>query len=546
VSEAGNDDWDCEFDVVVVGLGAAGSVAAIEAAERGRRVLAVDTWGRGGASARSGGVIYAGGGTPQQEAAGFADDPDHMELYLSREEGVPEDDTLLRAFCERSRDDLAWLVARGVAIAPGFDDAKAIVPTDDSVGLYFSGNEQHYATACPPVPRGHRVAGHGMTGADLVAALHETARRRGVTIIPNARLVALRTDDEGVVGADIRALPSDRGTRIAHAALYRLVDASAMIMRRVPHALTAAIERFEQRRGTPLHVGAKKAVILATGGFAYNRDLLELHAPQFDRTLPLGTPGDDGSGILCAQQLGARVRLMDHCAASRFFSPPIAFASGVLVDAHGERICDESLYAASLSARIAEHGGRAWLIVDDKMCDDARAQIRDGARLRSRPWSEIVTGRANHVVFPKLFGRINLYANRRRASTIAALARKCRLPSGALERAIGAYNQRARAHEPDELGKPDRHVQPVERPPFSAIPCHLGSIVFPAPCITLGGLDVDLAQRVKRDDDRVIPRLYAAGRCAAGIASRSYVSGLSLADCVFAGRNAGIAAASDD
>ncbi len=104
----GTQHYDEEFDVVVVGMGAAGSVAAIQAADNGARVVTLDRWGRGGASARSGGVVYAGGGTRQQLAAGFHDDPDRMERYLSLEEGVPVDDARLDSFCDRSLEDLGW------------------------------------------------------------------------------------------------------------------------------------------------------------------------------------------------------------------------------------------------------------------------------------------------------------------------------------------------------------------------------------------------------------------------------------------------------
>lgn len=533
--------WDRDVDVVVVGMGAAGSVAAIEAAERGARVLALDFWGRGGASARSGGVIYAGGGTPQQHLAGFTDDPVRMQEYLDVEEGVADDDELMHAFCERSRDDLAWLVDRGVGIPAGFDDTKTIVPTDDRTGLYFSGNEKHYASATPPVARGHRVAGHGMTGANLVATLHEAARRRGVEILDGARLVAFVDADGAVVGVDAVVLPRDRATRVALASFYRAIDVYGSALRRVPRWLNTMLDHFVQNRGTPMRIRARQGVILATGGFSYNRAMLAQYAPAYEHAMPLGTPGDDGSGLICAQQLGAAVRLMDRCGASRFIAPPVAFCAGVLVDQRGERICDETLYAASLSARIAERGGRAWLIVDDAIRAQVPRQIRAGARLRDRPLRDLVTGRANHVLFPKVFGRINLYLNRRRTPTLDELAHRCGIPGDALIHTVHRYNERARTGLPDEMGKATEHVRPLEQSPYSAIACHLDSIVFPAPCITLGGLDVDAHQRVRREDGSVIDGLYAAGRCAAGVASRSYVSGLSLADCVFSGRNAGIA-----
>jgi 3-oxo-5alpha-steroid 4-dehydrogenase len=108
---------------------------------------------------------------------------------------------------------------------------------------------------------------------------------------------------------------------------------------------------------------------------------------------------------------------------------------------------------------------------------------------------------------------------------------------------MDCYNEMARLGVPDPMGKSADLVRPVEAPPFTAVPCHLDSQIFPAPNITLGGLDADEEQRVRRPDGTSIPGLYAVGRCAAGVASRSYVSGLSLADCVFSGRNAGMAVA---
>ena len=85
---------DAVADVVVVGFGGAGACAAIEAADAGADVLAVDRFVGGGATAMSGGVVYAGGGTDEQRAAGVADDPDEMFRYLRLETGgAVHDDT---------------------------------------------------------------------------------------------------------------------------------------------------------------------------------------------------------------------------------------------------------------------------------------------------------------------------------------------------------------------------------------------------------------------------------------------------------------------
>src|SRR5690554_5407630 len=94
--------WEQECDVLVVGWGAAGACAAIEAHDQGADVLVVDRFQGGGASAKSGGVVYAGGGTAQQQRAGFADTPEAMFDYLKHEtQGVISDATLKR-FCDES------------------------------------------------------------------------------------------------------------------------------------------------------------------------------------------------------------------------------------------------------------------------------------------------------------------------------------------------------------------------------------------------------------------------------------------------------------
>ena len=215
-------------------------------------------------------------------------------------------------------------------------------------------------------------------------------------------------------------------------------------------------------------------------------------------------------------------------------------SAGAAVDDGGGRICDESMYAATLSRHIAGHGGRAWLVVDAAVRTEVRAQIRAATRIRTRPLSELLSGRANHVIFPRLFGSINLYLNRTVAATVQELGARCGIRGADLEATVEGYNEMARRGGPDPLGKPAEHLQALTHPPFAAVPCHLDGQVFPAPCITLGGLDVDpRTQQVRRIDGSQIAGLHAVGRCAAGVASRSYVSGLSLADCVFSGRNAG-------
>lgn len=533
-----------ETDVVVLGFGAAGACAAIEAADAGARVTVLDRWGGGGATARSGGVVYAGGGTPQQRDAGFTDDPDAMYAYLRHEEGAAVDQATLRRFCERSAADLAWLRAMGVEIAPGFDPSKSVVPAGDDVGLYFSGNERQDAGDRGAVPRGHRVAGRGMTGRDLHGALAAAARRRGITARIGVRPLRLLVDDGRVVGVEVLELHDRPGVARRHRALFGLATTTGQLLRRPVPAVWRAIDRLEATRSHRRRILACGGVVIATGGFAFNPAMLAVEAPAYARSMPLGTAGDDGSGIELARRAGAAVRMMDHCAASRFIAPPVALCEGVLVDAAGARICDESLYAATLSRHIAHHGGRAWLVIDDTVRRRVVDELHRLPGLAGHRPSDLLRGRINHVLFPHLFGRINLYVNRDRAPSVVALAERCGIAPDGLAATIDDYNERARVGAPDPAGKAAALLRPLERPPFLAVPCHLDGWLFPAPTITLGGLDVEgLTAAVRRSDGTRIPGLFAAGRAAAGVASRSYVSGLSLADCVFSGRNAGRSAA---
>ena len=231
---------------------------------------------------------------------------------------------------------------------------------------------------------------------------------------------------------------------------------------------------------------------------------------------------------------------MDRCGASRFIAPPIGFCAGVLVDAAGERVCDESLYAATLSVHIAEHGGRAWLILDGTARREIGDQLRRARHIGRHSLADIASGRVNHALFPLLFGSVNLYANRVMAGDLEQLAQRCGISPDGLLRTVERYNGDVASGAADAMGKGREYLRPLRGGPYTAVACHLDGLLFPAPCITLGGLDVDGdTQQVRRSDGSTIAGLYAVGRCAAGVASGSYVSGLSLADCVFSGRNAG-------
>jgi 3-oxo-5alpha-steroid 4-dehydrogenase len=516
-------EWDVEADMVVVGFGAAGGCAALEAAAAGRSVLVLDRFGGGGATALSGGVVYAGGGTPQQQAAGVSDTPEAMFGYLRTEVGDAVPAATLREFCDGSAAMLAWLEAHGVPFEGTLCPDKTSYPTNRHY-LYYSGSELSAAAAAPPAPRGHRTRGRGTSGGLLYARLAAAVRAAGVRVLTQTAARHLVTDPGGrVTGVDclsLRGAPA--WARLAHRVLHRWSVKPYLYVPKLGRILRRPVDWLEHRYARPLRVGAARGVILAAGGFAANRPMMRAHAPTARGGLPLATPGDDGSGIRLGTEAGAATAYLDRVSVWRFLSPPPALLTGVLVDRAGHRICDESRYGAALGDAILRHGGQAWLLIDRTTRTEARRQVR-----RSTLW------------FQRLQAWYLLSLGAVRAPTVAGVAARAGVDPDGLAATLAAYNA-ADAQTPDPVGKPAAVRRPQVQPPYYLIDVSVRPRLFyPAPVLTLGGLAVapDTGQ-VLRPDGTGIDGLYAAGRTAAGLCSRSYVSGLSLADCVFSARRA--------
>jgi hypothetical protein len=163
--------WDEEVDILIVGFGAAGASAAIEAKERGFDALVIERFNGGGATAVSGGVIYSGGGTRVQKEAGIEDDVEDMVRYLETEIGDGVSPRTLRDFCETSVETFAWLEKHGLQFKASLCPKKTSYPLDKYC-LYFSGNEGFlpHREKAQPAPRGHRVIGKGLADPRQVGA----------------------------------------------------------------------------------------------------------------------------------------------------------------------------------------------------------------------------------------------------------------------------------------------------------------------------------------------------------------------------------------
>lgn len=515
-----------DYDVIVVGFGAAGACAAISAAESGARVLVVDRALGGGASALSGGVVYAGGGTAYQREAGCADDPENMFNYLHQEvQGAVDDDTL-REFCEGSVDRLTWLEKHGAQFDSSLCEYKTSYPTDRHY-LYYSGNEKAYPynQHATPAPRGHRQVAKGMSsGRVLWEHLRDAALGLGVTVMPATRVDDLVFEEGRVQGIRCRTMPIDgqQANRYRRAAYL-----GAKLTNWVPTVgknFTRLAEREWRASAQELTVRAP-SVILAAGGFVFNRDMTRELAPAYELVSPLGTEGDDGKGIALGVSAGGTTAQMDRVTAWRFLSPPSAMLEGVAVGVSGKRIANEDLYGAThTEVMVREHRGKGFLIADSDTWQRARAQVRTQTLLFQRAQLSSVFS-----------------VGHRKASTLPELAAKLGISASGLAETVAAYNEGIISGKGDPAHKASEYCAPIEKGPFYGIDISVReSLAYFVPGLTLGGLRVAGTSGLVLDSEEApIAGLYAAGRTAVGICSKSYVSGLALADCVFSGKRAG-------
>jgi 3-oxo-5alpha-steroid 4-dehydrogenase len=524
--------WQDRCDVLVVGLGAAGACAAIEAARAGVAVIVTDRFGGGGASAKSGGVVYAGGGTPHQKAAGHDDNPDAMYEYLRREVGEAVSEATLRTFCAESAAMISWLESLGVEFDPTVPPQKTSYPADGYY-LYYSGNETvgEYAGKFPPAPRGHRVKGAGLSGALLFRALRKGVMDCGATVMTQSAVRRLIVDSSNgaVLGAEVWQLP--QGSAVAHR--HRRLSRWAERLYPLPgvgDALRRRALAVELAGAEPRLVRARGGVVLSTGGFIFNRAMVARHAPRYVRNFRIGTAGCDGSGIRLGQSVGGDCAHLERVSAWRFVNPPLAWVRAMIVDAQGRRFCNEEVYGARLGYEMCEHhDGQAWLVLDSAIRREALRESLFGGL-----WA-----------FQSMPAIVLMIAAPKRGRTIEHLARRLGADPPALRQTMEAYNRAASGAAADPMGKARDMMQPIEKPPFYALNVSADSRLFPCPALTLGGLRVhEETGAVVTADGRAIPGLYAAGRAAFGIASNHYVSGLALADCVWSGRRAGRCAAS--
>jgi len=527
-------DWHDSADVVIVGLGGAGVCAALEALDQGASVIAIDRFTGGGATRMSGGVYYAGGGTRYQKEAGVRDDAEQMYKYLKLEVGDAVSDATLRDFCDTSDESIEWLARHGVPFKGTLSPVKTSYPAKGHF-LYYSGNEAQaeYADHARPAQRGHRTFGDGLTGHRFFDALLKSALAKGLKLYPfsEARRFILSATGE-IEGIEIRRV--QQGSRPA-AALGKIntkfAKPTTLLFSGVAERLVRDANGLSDRDGQATAIRIGKAVILAAGGYIHNRKMVGHYAPGYLGATPLGSIGCDGSGIRLGQSLGAQTDRMENISAWRQFQPPAALATGIVVNALGERFVSEDCYGGKIGFHIGEeNGGTAFIILD--------------SRLRRKALLQALPGQAKLFRLQGAPALMGMFRSSTKAETLAELAAKCGMDPARLIEAVSHYNRSSQGLEAPRFRKAADFIGEIVKPPFYAIDISIGNKGYLCPSISLGGIVVDERTGQALDENSVpIPKLYAAGKNAKGISSHRYVSGISLADCVYSGRIAGRSAA---
>ena len=288
--------------------------------------------------------------------------------------------------------------------------------------------------------------------------------------------------------------------------------------------------------GSPLTLHAKQAVILTTGGFAKNTDMVVKYKnnekwPNLDEnTISTNLDSITGDGIIMGEEVGADLVDMDQMQFLYLGIPGRGPITGLLdlaaektlfVNKEGNRFVREDGRRDVISKAIFEQtDGEYWLIHSSDEFDFDNEKTLEKEDFKK-------------VLEEGKFGWV-------RGETLEELAEKIDVPYENLKASIDAYNKcyEEKAEE-DEFGR-TLFAYPFEKGPFVAVPR------TPALHHTMGGLKIDTEAHVIDKDGNQIPGLYAAGEITGGIHGANRVGGNAITDTVVFGRIAGQNAAAEE
>ena len=267
--------------------------------------------------------------------------------------------------------------------------------------------------------------------------------------------------------------------------------------------------------GNTVTVNAK-AVVLATGGFGANLDMVASYKPDLKGFMTTNAPGIQGQGIAMATAIGAATVDMDQIQihptveanTAALITEGLRGDGAILVNANGERFTDEVSTRDKVSAaEIAQPGSFSWLIVDQAMADA----------------SNVIQGYITK-------------GYTKQGATYEELAKEIEVDPATFAATMEKWNGCVEAKTDADFGRTS-FANPLNTAPYYAVKVTAGVHH------TMGGLKINANTEVLNEKGEVIPGLFAAGEVTGGVHGANRLGGTAVADFVVFGRIAGASAA---
>ena len=487
------EDAVLEADVVIIGAGGAGMTSALTAAEKGAKVVILESQaGVGGNSVRATGGMNAGD-TPYQDNAAFAQAAG-VEKTLAGIGAYADNETITKLAEEVTAQWTAYQ-----ANPEGYFDSVELMQLDTMIG------------------------GKGINNPELVKVLAENSAE-GVEWLRNYNINLENTGAFG--GASVNRIhwPKVDGkkTNVGSYMIPLLEDACEANENITILFETTANEiimvdgaakgvKATGKTGNTVTVNAD-AVVIAAGGFGANLDMVASYKPELKGFMTTNAAGLQGQGIAMAQAVGAAVVDMEQIQihptvqadTAALITEGLRGDGAILVNAEGKRFIDEVGTRDVVSAaEIAQTGSYSWLIVDDAMLQ-ASATIQGYVK--------------KGFVFS--------------GATYEELAAATGMPADAFAATMNAWNGYVAAKNDPDFGRVS-FANPLDTAPYYAIKVTAGIHH------TMGGVAINTETQVLTAEGTVIPGLFAAGEVTGGVHGANRLGGNAVSDFVVFGRIAG-------
>ncbi|WP_241472827.1 3-oxosteroid 1-dehydrogenase [Mycolicibacterium neoaurum] len=530
------------FDVVVVGSGAAGMVAALTAAHQGLSTVVVEKAPHyGGSTARSGGGVWI----PNNEVLqrdGVKDTAAEARKYLHAIIGDVVPAEKIDTYLDRSPEMLSFVLKNSplkLCWVPGYSDYYPETPGGKATGRSVE-PKPFNAKKLGPDEKGLEPP-YGKVPLNMVVLQQDYVRLnqlkrhpRGVlrSIKVGVRSVWANATGKNLVGMG-RALIAPLRIGLQKAGVPVLLN-TALTDLYIEDGVVRGIyvrEAGAPESAEPKLIRARRGVILGSGGFEHNQEMRTKYQRQPITTeWTVGAVANTGDGILAAEKLGAALELMEDA----WWGPTVPLEGApwfalsernspgsIIVNMNGKRFMNESMpYVEACHHMYGGQYGQgagpgenvpAWMIFDQQYRDRyIFAGLQPGQRIPKK-WME------SGVIV--------------KADSLAELAEKTGVASDALKATIERFNGFARSgvdedfhrgesaydrYYGDPTNKPNPNLGEIKHGPFYAakmVPGDLG---------TKGGIRTDVHGRALRDDNSVIEGLYAAGNVSSPVMGHTY------------------------